>query len=71
MADLQVEVWDYAAQKFIPHFSCPGEQRVRVDHHGSLSDLAVFEVDRDTLNPEVFFVVSPHQPLNDWKIDYS
>lgn len=68
MADTQVEVWNYATQSFIPHFGCPGEKRVRVDYHGSLADLAVFEVTRDG---EQFFVVDPQRPLNDWRIDYS
>jgi len=68
MADIQVEVWNYATQSFIAHIPCPGEKRVRVDYHGSLHDLAPFEVHRDG---EQFFVINPQQPLEDWRVDYS
>lgn len=68
MADTQVEVWDYNAQAFIPHISCPGEQRVRVDYFGDLSNLAVFEVER---NGREFFVIDGNNPLGDWRIDLS
>lgn len=63
----QVEVWDYYGQKFIAHIPCPGEERVRVDYHGPLSNLGVFEVTRDG---DIFYPVNPHRPL-DWRIDYS
>lgn len=68
MADIQVEVWNYATQSFIPHFSCVGEKRVRVDYHGSLEDLAIFEVHRDG---DEFFVLDGNKPLIDWRVDYS
>lgn len=64
----QVEVWDYSRQKFFPHYRCPGEKRVRVDYHGNLSNLAVFEVTRDG---DTFIPVNPHSPLKDWRIDLS
>ena len=63
-----VEVWDYSRQAFFPHYACPGEKRVRVDYHGNLSNLAVFEVKRDG---DKFVVINPHSPLQDWRIDLS
>jgi len=64
---MEVEVWDYEAQCFVPSWP-GGEKRIRVDHHGSLSDLAVFEVIRDE---ESFQIVDGNRPLRDWNIVYS
>lgn len=64
----QVEVWDFKNQKFVPHIPCKGEKRVRVDYHGDLSDLAVYEVWR---SGDEFFVLQPARPLRDWRIDLS
>ena len=64
----EVEVWDYEAQAFFPHIRCPGEKRVRVDYHGNLANLAVFEVRRDG---DMFFVLDGNRPLTDWGISLS
>lgn len=63
----QVAVWNYASQMFISHIDCPGEQRVRVDYHGDLSDLDVFSVER---REKGMFVVNT-RPLSGWRIDLS
>ncbi len=63
---VEVEVWDYSAQDFIESYRCTGERRVRVDYHGDLSDLAVFEVKRQ--GPE-FIILDGNKPLKDWRID--
>lgn len=65
---IQVEVWDYEAQTFIPCIRCPGEYRVRVDHHGSLANLGVFAVAR--VDEREFTVIDGNRPLQ-WRIDYS
>lgn len=66
---MDVQVWDYENQCFIWHIPCPGEKRVRVDHFGDLSDLAVFEV---VNNPDGSFnVIDGNRPLKDWEISYS
>ena len=65
----EVEVWDYSIQGFISHIKCPGERRVRVDYHGSLSNLDVFEVQRTTGGE--FMVLNAERPLVDWRIDLS
>lgn len=64
----QVGVWDYARAAWFPHISCPGEKRVRVDYHGDLGNLAVFELKQQG---EHLYPVNPHSPLQDWRIDLS
>lgn len=64
--DVEVEVWDAAAQAFFPCTRCPGEQRVRVDYFEDLGNLAVYRVLRSQSSDE-FTVASP-TPLN-WRID--
>lgn len=66
---VEVEVWDYAGQCFIQSWRCAGERRVRVDHHGPLTDLAVFEVTR--LHGALFQVADGNKPLANWLIDYT
>jgi len=62
---MNVNVWNYETQDFIPHVDYKGDDRVRVDYFGDLSDLAVFE----TLpQPDGSFVVIGNTPL-DWIID--
>lgn len=67
MSEVQVAVWDYAAQTFIQHIPCPGERRVRVDYHGNLLNLDVFEVRREG---NLVYPVDGTKPL-DWRIDLS
>lgn len=67
--DKIVAVWDYWLRRWIPHYACPGEQRVRVDYHGSLDNLAVFEV--TIAEDGLITPVNPNQRLADWRIDLS
>jgi hypothetical protein len=65
------EVWNYESQEFIRSFRVPGEKRVRVDYFGDLSDLDVFEVRRDPVDPRVFYPLDGNKPLAGWVISLS
>lgn len=67
--DIEVEVWDRAAQAFFPCIRCAGEERVRVDYHGDLGNLNVYEVIRSEDGKE-FRVVDGRSALH-WQIDLS
>lgn len=68
-----VAVWSFDEQCFIPHCSCPGEKRVRIDVHDSLDNYAVYPVESDNPNTMTARLVKPLSttPLADWIIDYT
>lgn len=58
---------------FIPHITCEGERRVRIDVHDSLDNYEVYEVTSDSTDTFSARRVQPvtGQPLTNWEIHLS
>jgi hypothetical protein len=70
LGEVNVGVWHFPTQQFIPFVPCPGEKRVRIDVFDGLENYAVYagEWVGNTFYPSGK-KGQISKPLEDWRID--